>query len=140
MNRLTEINHRLKELHSEKEQLLSCEAAKKEEHIKKLEWTKDCLGVLYIDSYAGLGSPIYTIVISGKDIPSTAKPIKIMGDDKSCDRNLLFGRSYSHDNYHAFYTNNAKLLCKFLSIVKFKTLQFNNDHLNVLKTAEQYHT
>lgn len=137
MDRIAEINTEMARLKEEHTKLVNERDFGKEEAIKSLEWTKHCVGTLEINPSGGSGLPTYTITIAGNKIPASYKIVTVMGNDRSYQNNICFGKSYSHGDFDSFYTSSAEMLIEFLEKVEFKKFTFPDDHLNVLEAAKR---
>jgi len=139
MKTLNELNIEIERLLQQRQDLLNKERLQEEEKLKDLKWTKDYTARLEINPLSSAGLPKYTIMIYGK--PPCAMPaICVMGEHKLYEYNIMYATRFGYGDDSSFYTSCPDMLIKFLNSVKFKKLEYNEEHLRVLKAAEHIST
>lgn len=131
---LNEINEKINQLQKEKDLLLFNENKENEEFVKKLDWLKECDGVLYYDTMSSVGTPKYRIVLRGK-CPNHKKIIQVYGNRTDYYYNNIFytsnGYSFTETN-PTLSTQSEKTLIEFLKIYKLKSLEYDSSYLELL--------
>lgn len=136
MSTLDQINSQIHELEKKRAEIINRNNNLNDEHIKRLEWTKECHATLRIDSLGACGMATYQVRVYGRKFPHTGKSgyITILGNSSNCYDNLLYS---SNVDYGIFSTSSDKVLMQFLEQVQFKSLEYSKRFLDVLKAAEK---
>lgn len=138
---IREINLAFNEIQQKREAMLKLQEEQKLAEFKKLEWTKDCVALLDICPYGGVGLPTYTLKVGGPTPKFDCyfnSAVCVMGSDKNYQNNITY-RSPNHfrGDFPTFETSNHDLMIEFLKTVKFKQLEFDKKHLAVLLAAKE---
>lgn len=135
MNEIDELNHQILELNNKRNKLVSDQEQSKIEEFLTLKWTKHFDAFLKVNPYAVAGLPTYELLIP--NCPYIfSKTIHVFGESSYYENNINYGISYTH-KYQSLSTSSWETLVKFLSGIKFKTLDYNKDMLTILLAAKQ---
>lgn len=131
---LARLNTEIYLLEEKRKNVINQMKFKDEEEIKNLDWTKDCAAFFSIDPMACAGIQKCKIMVSGPNLPSVTSPITVMGEHKLYNMNIVFMKGYNHD-WPVFATDNKDLFKLFLKVVKFKSISYSKDDLEVLEAV-----
>lgn len=142
MLKLEAIDKQIKQLNSERASIIN---KKNNDHVLSLEWTKDCTAKLEICVMAGAGIPRFEIIVRGNNnIPYCSTTLKVMGDSKLYEDNMMFSNRpynlyYDHSikSVCSFYTSSEDMLFQFLEKVKFKEFQYDTKTLELLLKVQK---
>jgi len=135
--KLNQINTEVARLEQERRDLIDAKNKFDEEAIKSLEWTKDCIARLSVNWLVGAGLPKYTIRVYGKALPA-GKHVTVLGTEALYEYNVVYSHSFANDfACGEFNTSSKKNLIAFLQKVKFKSLDYDKEALEVLLMARE---
>lgn len=135
---LHEINAEIQRLQEERSNLLNKDLFGKEDIIKDLTWTKNCVGKLLLNPFRGAGFPSYSIYVIGKH-PTCTKSVTVMGDSASYEQNMMYGKEFNNWDIttYSFYTSSKKMLLQFMEKVEFSKFEYDENDFEILDAARR---
>ncbi len=131
--RIKELDIQIQNLNKERNTLID---NYQNEKILSLEWTKECSAKLQINHFFAAGIPKYQIFLSN-NAPYCPNTIEVMSLYSENYTHAMIYSSKSYDSGPCFYTSSNQTLINFLNKVQFKSLEYDQNILELLLSVKQ---